>query len=128
MFSEHMLDKRMFGDLVNPDKLILQGTENLNFTEWTEMNLKLNIMSENDIAEFKKNVQCAFQKGFEDVFGKCEETILPEKDIDQSLNGKGSVAYKAVLDGETVGGVIVAIDTETQHNHLDLLYVKSGVQ
>ena len=78
----------MFGDLVNPDKLILQGTENLNFTEWTEMNLKLNIMSENDIAEFKKNVQCAFQKGFEDVFGKCEETILPGKDIDQSLNGK----------------------------------------
>ena len=33
-----------------------------------------------------------------------------------------------MLDGETVGGVIVAIDTETQHNHLDLLYVKSGVQ
>ena len=92
------------------------------------MNLELILMSENDIAEFKKNVQCAFQKEFEDVFGKCEETILPEKDIDQSLNGKGSVAYKAVLDGETVGGVIVAIDTETQHNHLDLLYVKSGVQ
>ena len=92
------------------------------------MNLELILMSENDIAEFKKNVQCAFQKEFEDVFGKCEETILPEKDIDQSLNGKGSVAYKAVLDGETVGGVIVAIDTVTQHNHLDLLYVKSGVQ
>ena len=87
------------------------------------MNLELILMSENDIAEFKKNVQCAFQKGFEDVFGKCEETILPEKDIDQSLNGKGSVVYKAVLDGETVGGVIVAIDTEMQHNHLDLLYV-----
>lgn len=80
------------------------------------------------VAEFKNNVQCAFQKGFEDVFSKCEETILPEKDIDQSLNGKGSVAYKAVLDGETVGGVIVAIDAETQHNHLDLLYVKSGIQ
>ena len=62
MFSEHMLDKHMFGDLVNPDKLILQGTENLNFTKWTEMNLKLNIMSENDIAEFKKNIHCAFQK------------------------------------------------------------------
>ena len=48
-------------------------------------------MSENDIAEFKKNVQCAFQKEFEDVFGKCEETILPEKDIDQSLNGKAVI-------------------------------------
>ena len=32
------------------------------------MNLELILMSENDIAEFKKNVQCAFQKGFEDVF------------------------------------------------------------
>lgn len=30
------------------------------------MNLELILMSENDIAEFKKNVQCAFQKGFED--------------------------------------------------------------
>ena len=92
------------------------------------MNLELILMSENDIVEFKKNIQYAFQKGFEDVFGKCEETILPEKDIEQSLNGKGAVAYKAVTDGETVGGVIVAIDRETQHNHLDLLYVKSGVQ
>ena len=92
------------------------------------MNLELILMSERDIVEFKKNIQYAFQKGFEDVFGKCEETILPEKDIDQSLNGKGATAYKAVLDGETVGGVIVAIDEETQHNHLDLLYVKSGTQ
>lgn len=66
-------------------------SKNRNFTEWTEMNLELILMSENDIAEFKKNVQCAFQKGFEDVFGKCEETILPEKDIDQSLNGKAVI-------------------------------------
>lgn len=27
------------------------------------MNLELILMSENDIAEFKNNVQCAFQKG-----------------------------------------------------------------
>ena len=55
------------------------------------MNLELILMSESDIAEFKKNVQCAFQKGFEDVLGKCEETILPEKDIDQSVNGKAVI-------------------------------------
>ena len=92
------------------------------------MNLELVLMSKNDIVEFKKNIQYSFQKGFEDVFGKCEETVLPEKDIDQSLNGKGAAAYKAVLNGETVGGAVVAIDTETLHNHLDLLYVKSGTQ
>ena len=42
------------------------------------MNIELILMSEYDIVEFKKNIQYAFQKGFEDVYGKCEETILPE--------------------------------------------------
>lgn len=69
----------------------------------------------------QENIQHAFQKGFEDVFGKCEETILPEKDIDQSLNGKDAIVYKAVLGGEIVVGVVVTIDNDTQHNHLDLL-------
>ena len=58
------------------------------------------------------------------------DTIFEAKIREKCERGRNvpSVAYKAVLDGETVGGVIVAIDTETQHNHLDLLYVKSGVQ
>ena len=92
------------------------------------MDLKLILMTDEDIPKFKKNIQEAFQKGFEENFGKTEETILPEKDIDESLNGKGAVAYKAVLDREIVGGVVVAINNETNHNHLDLLYVKSGTQ
>lgn len=92
------------------------------------MNIRLVLMTKQDVPEFKRNIQEAFQKGYEDRFGKTEETILLEKDIDQSINGKGAVAYKAVLDGKTVGGVIVAIDENTQHNHLDLLYVKDGTQ
>lgn len=92
------------------------------------MDLKLILMTDEDIPKFKKNIQEAFQKGFEEKFGKTEETILPEKDIDESLNGKGAVAYKAVLDCEIVGGVVVAINNETNHNHLDLLYVKRGTQ
>ena len=50
------------------------------------------------------NAQEAFQKGFEEHFGKSEQTILPERDIDASLSAKGAIAYKAVLDGEMVGG------------------------
>ena len=92
------------------------------------MDLKLILMTDEDIPEFKKNIQYAFQKGFEDKFGKTEETILPEKDIDESLNGKGAVAYKAMLDGDLVGGVVVAINEETNINHLDLLYVKNSTQ
>lgn len=92
------------------------------------MKPELVLMEQSDIPGFKKDIQEAFQQGFEAEFGKTEETILPEKDIDESLNGKGAVAYKAVLDGEIVGGAVVAIDHETHRNHLDLLYVKSGAQ
>lgn len=92
------------------------------------MNFKLVPISDSDLTEYKRGFQEAFQLGFEEKFGKTEETILPEKDIDQSLNAKGSAAYKAVVDGEMAGGAIVVIDEETQNNHLDLLFVKHGNQ
>ena len=83
-------------------------------------------INDEDLNQYKVDMQKAFQKGFEDVFGKTEDIILPEKDIDHSLKEKGSVAYKAVVDGEMVGGAVVVIDEKTQHNHLDFLYVKYG--
>ena len=92
------------------------------------MNIKLVPMAECDIPQFKRDIQEAFQKGFEDEFGKTEQTVLPEKDIDESLNAKGAAAYKAVVDGEMIGGAVVSVNTETQINHLDLLYVKYGTQ
>ena len=85
-------------------------------------------MVQEDIALFKKDIQEAFQKGFEDVYGETEGTVLPEKDIDRSLTAMGSIAYKAVVNGEMIGGAVVVIDEITQHNHLDLLYVKYGTQ
>ncbi|MBE6051490.1 MAG: GNAT family N-acetyltransferase [Clostridium sp.] len=91
------------------------------------MNFKLDIVANEDLNQYKADMQESFQKGFEDVFGKTKEIILPEKDIDNSLKQKGSVAYKAVVDGEMVGGAVVVIDEKTQHNHLDFLYVKWGI-
>ena len=85
-------------------------------------------IKDEDLMQYKKDMQEAFQKGFEDVYGKTEDTILPEKDIDHSLNEKGVIAYKAVVDGQMVGGAVVVIDEKTQHNHLHLLYVKYGTQ
>jgi hypothetical protein len=85
-------------------------------------------VSNADLIQYKKDMQEAFQKGFEDVYGKIGGVVLPEKDIDCSLNKKGAIAYKAVIDSEIVGGAVVVIDNETQHNYLDLLFVKYGTQ
>ena len=62
------------------------------------MNFELLPMKEYELPLFKRDIQEAFQKGFEDVYGKIEETILPEKDIACSLETDGSIAYKAVVD------------------------------
>ena len=92
------------------------------------MTFQLVCIEPKELTQYKSDMQEAFQKGFEDAFGKTDAVILPEKDIDQSLNAEGSAVYKAVVDGEMVGGTVVIINESTQHNHLDLLFVKNGVQ
>ena len=62
------------------------------------MDFKLLLTDKNDLAIIKKDMQEAFQKGYEDVYGKTDGEILPEEDIDKSLNTDGVVCYKAVLD------------------------------
>lgn len=118
IYNDKELD---FYDLLNVNKFCKIGVI-------VKMEFKLVQVEIDELQQYKADMQTAFQKSFEDVFGKTDVTILPNKDIDQSLNALGSVAYKAVVDGEMVGGAVVVINENTQCNHLDLLYVKNGVQ
>lgn len=92
------------------------------------MQLQLVPLTLEHILFFKREIQHAFQQGYEEVYGKSEETILPEQDIDQSLDNPQSVAHLALLEGEIVGGAVVVIHPETQHNELDFLFVRHGFQ
>lgn len=92
------------------------------------MNIQLQILQEKDLQSFKRCMQEAFQKGAEAEYGVLTEQILPESHIDASLRKETSVAYIATKGGELVDGAVVQIDTNTHHNHLDLLFVKHGVQ
>ena len=85
-------------------------------------------LEETDLPEFKKEMQKAFQYGYETEFGPCEDAVLPEEDIERSLKGAGAIAYGAWKDGIMTGGAVVKIDRETRHNHLDLLFVRVGTQ
>lgn len=40
--------------------------------------------------------------------------------IDRSLNEKGAIAYKAVVEGKMVSGAIVVIDEKTGHGNGEL--------
>ncbi len=90
------------------------------------MGFELKKIENKDLPVFKHDMQEAFQLGAAAWEEDLEEEILPESHIDRSLNAKGSIAYKAVVDGELLGGAIVVINGS--HGHLDFLYVKSGIQ
>ncbi|MGM9570844.1 MAG: GNAT family N-acetyltransferase [bacterium] len=92
------------------------------------MNFSLLPLEAKDLTNYKKDMQQAFQLGAAHELGETEAEVLAEKDINKSLSAKGAVAYKAVVDEEMVGGAIVVINKITQHNHLDFLYVKHGIQ
>lgn len=92
------------------------------------MEILLKPVEKEDIIEFKKDMQEAFQRGAMEEFNDLKVEILSEKDINKSLFQKGAAAYKAVADGKMLGGAIVVIDEKTNHNHLDFLYVKYGIQ
>ncbi len=92
------------------------------------MNFQLSPLADVDVIAFKNDIQESFQKGFEKKFGPTKDVILPEKDIDESLNADNAYAYKAIVDGNFVGGAVVGINEMTQENTLDLLYVKHAEQ
>ncbi len=90
------------------------------------MKFELLPVEDNDLADYKHDMQEAFRLGAAAWEEDLDEEILPEAHIDKSLKADGSVAYKAVVDGQMSGGAIVVINGA--HGHLDFLYVKSGVQ
>lgn len=78
--------------------------------------------------KFKKYMQESFQYGYESVYGKDKSQILPESDIDKSLNNPKCHAYEMLDDdNEILGGIIVEINDDNI-NHLDFLFVRVGIQ
>lgn len=86
------------------------------------------IATNEEKSTFIKEIQEAFQKSYEEEFGKYDKTILPVEDIEESFDTKGAEAYIAEVNGNRVGGAIIETDDESGCGSLHLLYVKSDSQ
>ena len=85
-------------------------------------------LDEADVPEFKREMQRAFQIGYEQVFGPCSDAVLSDADVERSLRAEGAAAYVVRRRDRMAGGAIVRIDRVTGHNHLELLFVRVGMQ
>lgn len=90
-------------------------------------------LATDDREQFILDNQWAFKYGAmmefserDDHFGFDGETIS-RKTIEMSIEAAEAETYRIVLDGENVGGVILRIDKESQHNELEILFVKPEV-
>ena len=91
--------------------------------------MKLIKLRKEDEKEFKKLMIDAFQFGYESYTKQKEEQVLPEDDIDNSLNNPNCIGYEMIdEDGTILGGAIVNINLETKINYLDFLFVRIDME
>lgn len=75
--------------------------------------------------EFRNDVKRIFSIGVIEAFGEHHdgEEIIPDADIDMSLQNPLCEAFFVYADGVKVGGVCLKIDHTTQENWFDLFYI-----
>lgn len=86
-------------------------------------------LTDDDREQFILDNQWAFKYGAMEEFGLRDDhmeedgEIISRETIERSIDAPNSEAYRIMLDGKPVGGVVLQIDKLTNHNHLDLLFV-----
>ena len=86
-------------------------------------------LTADDREQFILDNQWAFKYGALEEFGERDDhidgdgEIISRATIEHCIDDPKSETYRIMLDGEKVGGLILTIDKETHHNHLDILFV-----
>ena len=86
-------------------------------------------LTADDRAQFILDNQTAFRYGAMEEFGLRDDhvdddgEIISRETIERCLDEPDNAAYRIVVDGARVGGVVLKINNETHHNHLELFFV-----
>ena len=85
-------------------------------------------LTEDDREQFILDNQWAFKYGTLQEFGERDDhidddgEIISRKTIERCIDAPNSETYRIVVDDKKVGGVILKIDKETNHNELEILF------
>ena len=77
-------------------------------------------------AESRRNSSEA-QFGLRDTRTEEGEEVISRTTIENSIDGENAEAYRILLDGEKIGGVVLKIDREKAEGELELLFVSPEV-
>ena len=86
-------------------------------------------LTEDDREQFILDNQRAFKHGAIEEFGMRDDhldfdgEIISRKTIEHCIDSPDSETYRIVVDGKRVGGVILKINKQTNHNELEILFV-----
>ena len=86
-------------------------------------------LSADDREQFIIDNQWAFKHGAMIEFGERDGhidddgEIISRRTIEECIDAQDSEAYRIMLDGKRVGGVILKIDKKTHRNELEILFV-----
>ena len=92
-------------------------------------NVVLVPLTADDREQFILDNQWAFKHGALLEFGQRDDhldfdgEIISRKTIESCIDAPDSETYRIVIDERKVGGVILKIDKETNHNKLEILFV-----
>ena len=95
----------------------------------TKPAVRLVPLQPNDYEQFILDNQWAFKYGAQIEFGtrndRCEEDdeVISAKTIENTINGKNAEAYRIVLDGKKVGGLVLKTEPGAGKGELELLFV-----
>ena len=91
--------------------------------------VKLIPLRSDDREQFILDNQWAFKHGALLEFGERDDhiygdgEIISRKTIERCIDDPQNETYRIVSNGKNVGGVILKIDSETNHNELEILFV-----
>ena len=85
-------------------------------------------LTADDREQFILDNQWAFKHGALYEFGERDNhidddgEIISRQTIERCIDAPGNETYRIVAEGRVVGGLILKIDEETHHNHLEILF------